>query len=181
MEESSSSLDLSDYRSLPGVRANFLCRTDGSYSIDGSSRKLSNSLDRKLLVHLRGLTDAVVIGGNTCRAEGYAASSRFETYVFTKQPISLANGLHPLRFDDDGGLVSVFNGIKDVHSRILLEAGPYLLTRCLRLNLIDQLCLTINGLTDTPEEVVERLLGQSLGPASRVQTVDEFRFCIWNL
>ncbi len=55
----------------PWLRANMVASVDGAAVVDGSSRALSSPADRRLLGLLRTLSDAVVVGAGTARAERY--------------------------------------------------------------------------------------------------------------
>jgi riboflavin biosynthesis pyrimidine reductase len=55
----------------PWVLANMVAGLDGSLAVDGKVGELSSAVDRRLFVHLRGLSDAVMVGAGTARAEGY--------------------------------------------------------------------------------------------------------------
>ena len=117
-------------------------RCNGEYvDGNGSSRSISSSIDRKHLIHLRSQAEAVVTGGVTARAEGYSPTSRFETYVFSRKPVS--SGLHRLSFSSSESLRLVFSGLQKKHSRILVEAGPELLNIFLAEHLIDTLFMSV--------------------------------------
>jgi riboflavin biosynthesis pyrimidine reductase len=53
------------------VRVNFVATLDAVISIDGVSAPLSSALDREVFALLRDLTDVVLVGAGTARAEGY--------------------------------------------------------------------------------------------------------------
>ncbi|MQA04845.1 MAG: pyrimidine reductase family protein [Streptosporangiales bacterium] len=55
----------------PWLRANMIASVDGAAVLDGGSRALGSATDRKLIGHLRGLADAVIVGAGTARAEKY--------------------------------------------------------------------------------------------------------------
>lgn len=58
----------------PHVRAMFVASADGAATAaTGKSGGLSGETDRQLLMQLRELTDAVLVGGGTVRAEGYGS------------------------------------------------------------------------------------------------------------
>lgn len=182
MIEHNSALDLSKYGALRGTRANFLCTPQGEFELNRSSRPLSNQEDRRLLAHLRSLSEAVIVGGATARNEVYRVSTKFETYVFTNNPDSLIEGFHPLNFFDDEGLGDIFSVLRTKHDHLLVEAGPSLLSKFLSLGLIDQLCLTIAGPDESPAEVAAKVLGVvDIGAPQALQEVLGYRFCMWNL
>jgi riboflavin-specific deaminase-like protein len=55
----------------PFVYMNFVSTVDGRAAHDGSTRALGGEADLELLLELRVLSDAVLIGSGTLRAEGY--------------------------------------------------------------------------------------------------------------
>lgn len=64
-------LDLYDPGEDPCLRAGFVVTTDGGIAFDGSSRVLQTPSDEAAFHALRAVTDAVVVGAGTARAEGY--------------------------------------------------------------------------------------------------------------
>ncbi|MFJ4918567.1 pyrimidine reductase family protein [Streptomyces sp. NPDC088725] len=55
----------------PWVRANMVSSLDGAAQHDGRSQPLSSAADMRVFGLLRGLADAVVVGAETVRQEGY--------------------------------------------------------------------------------------------------------------
>jgi riboflavin biosynthesis pyrimidine reductase len=55
----------------PWLRANFIAGLDGAIEIDGKSGGLGGPADTRVFVALRTLTDAVLVGAGTARAERY--------------------------------------------------------------------------------------------------------------
>ncbi|MFD9715984.1 pyrimidine reductase family protein [Streptomyces sp. NPDC059076] len=55
----------------PWLRANMVSSLDGAAQHDGRSQPLSCSADMRIFGTLRGLADAVVVGAETVRQEGY--------------------------------------------------------------------------------------------------------------
>jgi riboflavin biosynthesis pyrimidine reductase len=66
-------VELARYYDAPpdGVRANMIFSVDGAASFDGRAGPLSDSLDQRLLLALRGFSDVVLVGAGTVRAENY--------------------------------------------------------------------------------------------------------------
>jgi riboflavin biosynthesis pyrimidine reductase len=60
-------------RTAPLLRANFVSSVDGSATVDGLSGPLGGPADRLVFDGLRRLTDVVLVGAGTVRAEGYGA------------------------------------------------------------------------------------------------------------
>ncbi|GAA3889517.1 pyrimidine reductase family protein [Leifsonia kafniensis] len=58
-------------RSAPGVRMNFIATLDGAATRDGLSGALNNADDKQVFDTLRTLTDVILVGAGTVRAEGY--------------------------------------------------------------------------------------------------------------
>ena len=56
------------------VLANLVLGSDGSTSLDGSSKSLSSTEDRRRFHELRTRASAILIGGNTARTEPYATT-----------------------------------------------------------------------------------------------------------
>jgi riboflavin-specific deaminase-like protein len=56
----------------PYVFMNFVSTLDGRAALDGSTRPLGGPADLEMLLALRDVADAVLIGPGTVRAEGYA-------------------------------------------------------------------------------------------------------------
>src|SRR4051812_3064961 len=55
----------------PYVFFNFIATLDGRAALDGSTRPLGGPADLEMLLSLRAVADAVLIGPGTVRAEGY--------------------------------------------------------------------------------------------------------------
>ncbi|MEV8375828.1 pyrimidine reductase family protein [Kribbella sp. NPDC056861] len=60
-----------DDRSKPHLRSNFVSTVDGAVEIDGQSKSLSTKADQEVFGKLRMLSDVVLVGAGTVRAEGY--------------------------------------------------------------------------------------------------------------
>ncbi|HYI32120.1 MAG TPA: pyrimidine reductase family protein [Glaciibacter sp.] len=58
-------------RSVPRTRVNFIASLDGAATHDGLSGGLNNAADKLVFDTLRMLSDVVVVGAGTVRAEGY--------------------------------------------------------------------------------------------------------------
>lgn len=64
-------LDLYDPGPSPRLRGGFVVTTDGGVAWDGGSRALQTPADQLVFHALRAVTDAVVVGAGTARAEDY--------------------------------------------------------------------------------------------------------------
>lgn len=60
-------------RTVPHLRVNFIASIDGAASHDGVSGPLNNEVDKEVFDVLRMLSDVVLVGAGTVRAEGYGA------------------------------------------------------------------------------------------------------------
>ena len=130
------------YSDLIGVRLNMIVGVNGEFvDENGSSRGLSNELDRKLIGYLRRRADVVVTGGNTARNELYRVPSHCslavisnsfeiddERYIRLPEPAIAIETLRAAGFE-----------------RILLETGPTLSKFFLESNQVDEFCLTVAG------------------------------------
>jgi riboflavin biosynthesis pyrimidine reductase len=57
--------------SPPWVRANMVTSVDGAATLSGRSGGLSSEWDRQVFAMLRAITDVILVGAGTARAEGY--------------------------------------------------------------------------------------------------------------
>ena len=57
---------------VPWVRANMVASLDGAATLLGRSGGLSGEADRQVFAMLRAITDVILVGAGTARAEGYA-------------------------------------------------------------------------------------------------------------
>ena len=58
-------------RTVPRLRVNFIASLDGAATHDGLSGGLNNADDKLVFDTLRSLTDVILVGAGTVRAEGY--------------------------------------------------------------------------------------------------------------
>ncbi|MEU0840854.1 pyrimidine reductase family protein [Streptomyces sp. NPDC005962] len=63
------------------LRANMVSSLDGAAHHDGRSRPLSSDTDMRIFGVLRGLADAVVVGAETVRQEGYRPARAREAFA----------------------------------------------------------------------------------------------------
>lgn len=130
------------YPDLDGVRLNMIVGPSGEFVDDsGSSRGLSNELDRKLIGHLRRRSDVVVTGGNTARAEQYRVPSHCALAVISSS-FELTDERY-IRLTDPADALETLRGRG--FERILLETGPTLSRFFLESNQVDEFCLTVAG------------------------------------
>jgi riboflavin biosynthesis pyrimidine reductase len=119
---------------------------DGRATVDGRVGELTGTSDQKVLLGVRELASAVVVGGRTVQAEGYASllgeqaqarrrgrgvPAEPELVVFTRASPALPQLWPELRERHPGGL-------------IVCEGGPTLLGLLVEHRLLDQLVLCIS-------------------------------------
>lgn len=96
-----------DDRTAPVVRMNFVASLDGAGTHDGRSGALGNDDDRLVFDTLRLLTDVILVGAGTVRAEGYGgirlsaadAQWRVARRMPAQPPVAVVSG----RLDIDPG------------------------------------------------------------------------------
>lgn len=161
------------------VVSNFVV-SDGGMTIDshGSSRGISNELDRHVLKRLRSVHSAVLVGGQTARVENYTPSTRYETYVLTRNQESLPTGLNVIQAGSSADLKDKIQIIASHHGGLLVEAGPSLLKVLSELRLIDRVFLTLVKSSLDPEVVARQKLGLIGFELVLSQTVQDTRFTV---
>ena len=161
--------------------ANFIVAADGRWTDEnGSSRGLSNDFDREILVRLRNASDAVLVGGNTARAEKYVKTNRFKTYVVTRAESHIPEGLIRLQPTDDDDLARQFESLVRLHGGLLVEAGPRLLHKLCHLGLIDRIFLTVVGALSEQSEALSNLLSISGFKLAGRQAKQECQFLVFD-
>jgi len=133
---------LDSYTDLDGVRLNMVVSGIGGFVDEtGSSRGISNELDRKLIGHLRRRSDVVVTGGNTARVEQYRVPSHCALAV-----ISNSFTIEDDRFISLDSPETAITKLRELgFSRILLETGPSLSKFFLERGDVDEFCLTVTS------------------------------------
>jgi riboflavin biosynthesis pyrimidine reductase len=63
------------------VRVNFASSADGAATVDGKSRGLSSDADRELFHLLRAMSDVVLVGAGTARAENYGGAREADGHI----------------------------------------------------------------------------------------------------
>jgi len=171
-------LDVDAYRDAPRpgapwVLANMVMGVDGAVTIDGRVGELNSPADRELFRAIRLLSDVILVGAATVRAEGYGPSVRPIAIVtnsiqldlgaplFTEQkarPIIVTSDASPAdaraRAAEVADVVIAGETAVDMHRAVaalherghavvLTEGGPSVLAELLLADLVDELCLTI--------------------------------------
>ena len=149
------------------VRGLMVSSVDGAAEVDGSSEPLSGPADRRVLSHLRGTADVVLVGGQTVRAEGWRpprpsperrarrrAEGRPEVPAYA---VVSASGDVPR--GDAEGEVLVLAGTPDEVlddlaqrglTRVTCEGGPSWLAQVAAAGRLDELCLTVSPVLAGP-------------------------------
>lgn len=163
-----------DERVTSRVRMNFVSSADGAVTLGGRSGALGGDTDRRLMQVLRELTDVVLIGAGTVRAEGYArvrprlavVSARLALSpvdeVFaeaTTRPLVITSAAAPAgRREALDAVAEVLVcgqtsvdlalAMRELAARgmpqILCEGGPHLFGSLLDADVVDELCLTVS-------------------------------------
>ena len=63
------------------MRVNFASSADGAVTVDGKSKGLSSDADREVFHILRGLSDVVLVGAGTARAENYGGAREADGHI----------------------------------------------------------------------------------------------------
>lgn len=110
-------------RAVPWLRVNMISTADGASTRDGVSGPIGTAPDRRVFEVLRWLSDAIVVGAGTVRAEGYAGSLISAEGVAWRRDAGLS--AHPR--------IAIVSGSLDLdpESRVFAEAleRPLILTR----------------------------------------------------
>ena len=127
------------------ILANLVLGSDGSTTLDGSSKSLSSAEDRKRFHELRAQASAILIGGNTARNEPYA-DTPVPLAVISRSgnlPESVRNNtkVHIWQLDP---ISAVHKAAEQFSGDILVEAGMSLIQELLIANKIDELYLTLS-------------------------------------
>ncbi len=177
-----SGLDLGPYNFGEAIVANFVVNGRGEFADEtGSSRGLSNEIDRALLVYLRNSTKALLIGGQTARREAYKQDRRFETFVLTNRLDQPADGLHYFKADSDSHLATQARQFCSKYGGLLVEGGPQLITKLVKARGLDLLCLTTTGTPKNLKKLLRSLFGIEDASLISDQQRADTRFTIWKL
>ncbi len=74
----------------PWVRVNFVSSLDGAVTLRGSSRGLSAPEDFRVLRTIRDLSDVILVGAGTAKAEGYGGIRRTERRTALRESYGLS-------------------------------------------------------------------------------------------
>jgi riboflavin biosynthesis pyrimidine reductase len=127
------------------VLANLVLGSDGSTTLDGSSKALSSATDRKRFHELRAQASAILIGGNTARSEPYATTP-VPLAVITRSgdiPESVRGNPKAQIWELDP-ISAIKKAGEEFGGNILVEGGIHLIQELLIANQIDELYLTLS-------------------------------------
>jgi riboflavin biosynthesis pyrimidine reductase len=130
------------------VLANLVLGSDGSTTLDGSSKSLSSAEDRRRFHELRAQASVILIGGNTARNEPYAQTP-VPLVVITRSgeiPDSVRANPKTHIWDLDP-ISAVDKALKELGGTVLVEAGMSLIQGLLVANKIDELYLTLSKIS----------------------------------
>jgi len=174
--------DLTPYEFTDQVVANFVTTGFGDFKDErGSSRGIGNEIDRNVLIHLRSQARAVLIGGETARVEGYKKDQRFKTFVLSERDEQQDDGLNRFKVGNDEELTLAIDSICAEHHGLLVEAGPSLVSKLVRLQSIDILCLTVVNPIDDPAQLLKKLFGIDTAHLQSNQRIENTLLTIWKL
>ena len=130
------------------VLANLVLGSDGSTSLDGSSKSLSSTEDRRRFHELRAQASVILIGGNTARNEPYAQTP-VPLVVITRsgqipESVRANPNTHIWELDP---ISAVDKASKEFGESVLVEAGMSLIQELLVANKIDELYLTLSKIS----------------------------------
>jgi riboflavin biosynthesis pyrimidine reductase len=127
------------------ILANLVLGSDGSTTLDGSSKSLSSTEDRKRFHELRAQASVILIGGNTARTEPYAQTP-VPLIVISKSgdiPDSVRRNSMAQIWDLDP-ISAVEKAANQFGGNLLVEGGMNLIQELLIANKIDELYLTLS-------------------------------------
>ena len=136
---------------LAGVRANMVTDIKGNFiGPNGTSREISNDVDRQLLIRFRQLADLIVTDARTARIESYRRSKHAPLEVWSKsgnfEGLENGQGFTLRKTENLSAALSDHAG-----KAVLIEAGPTVISLLGQQQLIDELRLTVVGTADTSE------------------------------
>ena len=127
------------------VLANLVLGSDGSTSLDGSSKSLSSTEDRRRFHELRTRASVILIGGNTARTEPYATTP-VPLVVITRAgniPESVRGNPKAQIWELDP-VSAIEKAQKEFGGHVLVEGGMGLVEELLVRNQIDELYLSLS-------------------------------------
>lgn len=149
------------------VRGLMVTSVDGAAEVDGSSGPLSAPADRRVLAHLRGTADVVLVGAQSVRAEGWRPprpsperrAQRREQGRPEVPAYAVVSRSGDLPRGPAEGEVLVVSGepgqvLDDLAARgltrVVCEGGPSWLAQVAAAGRLQELCLTVSPLLAGP-------------------------------
>jgi riboflavin biosynthesis pyrimidine reductase len=127
------------------VLANLVLGSDGSTTLDGSSKSLSSAEDRRRFHELRAQASVILIGGNTARTEPYTETP-VPLVVITRSgdiPEGVRKNSKAQIWELDP-ISAIDKAQKEFGECVLVEGGMNLIQELLLANKIDELYLTLS-------------------------------------
>lgn len=128
------------------VLANLVLGSDGSTTLDGSSKSLSSTEDRKRFHELRAQASVILIGGNTARTEPYAKTP-VPLVVISRSgdiPENVRENPKAQVWELDP-ISAIDKASEEFGECVLVEGGINLIQELLIANKIDELYLTLSS------------------------------------
>lgn len=130
----------------PWVVMSMISTADGATALDGSSGALGGDTDKAVFLHLHRSADAVLVGAETVRRDGYSPLPPHQTLVI----VSASGDLGPRgQALVDAGNTRIVEGdvrkiVADLDGDVcVLEGGPGLNGQMLAADLVDEACVTL--------------------------------------
>ncbi len=144
------------YRAFSGVRLNMVIDRDlNTRGQNGSSRDISNDVDRQLLIHLRRLADVAITDAATADVEEYRPSKWVPIQIWSKSgnfrnrvSIQENQAQKSVELVHSANLEQQIEMTRAQFHHVLLETGPTLSSEIAKLGLIDEVCLTVSAVAD---------------------------------
>lgn len=128
------------------VLANLVLGSDGSTTLDGSSKSLSSAEDRKRFHELRAKASVILIGGNTARTEPYAKTPVPLVVITRSGDIPQDVRENPKAQIWELDPISAIDKARELFGDcVLVEGGVNLIQELLIANKIDELYLTLSS------------------------------------
>lgn len=146
---------LNQYHALDGVRLNAVTNLRLEFTgKDGSSRSISNANDRELLKHLRSLSTKVITDVATAQAESYRPSTLVEIEVWSHsgnfrgfESVAESSTFKPFTVLQVQDPAKRLAELRQEQQRVLLETGPTLTRIIAKSRLINEVCLSVTGVS----------------------------------
>ena len=154
-------------RDRPYVGLNMIATLDGRATIAGRTAPIANRADYELFHALRAGADAVLVGANTVRVEGYGAMDQIavvvsqsldlpvdrgllthagnRVVVVTANPAELPSCAATVSYLRTGDLGAALRALREEHAveAVICEGGPHLNATLIPAGLVDDLFLAL--------------------------------------